>query len=272
MGRNLNPAGTSSALQGSTTLNFSCISLTQLALHKCSWSQDCLILSWILLNFILLTSCSNQFQELTLHSKEAVLFSACVPLFQQTRLEQRQHGGATQKGFHHPLRAGDASHPSTPEGKLNIDWAAQRSPQPSCALCNLVVPEGTGVVMFWRELGLKQAGSSSRIPAAAALAHPYQFFWAGAGTHLQYFVSPTLLTCRQCQLLHTPPKLGSEVGPGCFWIQTWAWSGLCLYLLALKSSFSFTVLHSWLWERGPFAGSFALSANQPQSEAPSSSH
>lgn len=30
----LNPAGTSSALQGRTTLNVSCISLTQLALHK----------------------------------------------------------------------------------------------------------------------------------------------------------------------------------------------------------------------------------------------
>lgn len=40
----LNLDTTSSALQASTVLNISGISLTQLAKHECSWSQGCLIL------------------------------------------------------------------------------------------------------------------------------------------------------------------------------------------------------------------------------------
>lgn len=139
--------------------------------------------------------------------KGCVVFCLCPrsskPGLSRGSMESQQRIWHLRQGCHHPSRAGDASHPSTPEGKLNIDRAAQMSPQPACALCHLVVPEGTSVVMFWGGLGLNQAGSSSRIPAAATLARPYQLFWAGAGTHLQYLYHQTLLTSRQHQLLDT---------------------------------------------------------------------
>lgn len=79
-------------------------------------------------------------------------------------MEGKQRIWLLRQGCHHPSRAGDASHPSTPEGKLNIDRAAQMSPQLGCALCHLVVPEGAGVVVLGRagtEPGWEQQQSPS---------------------------------------------------------------------------------------------------------------